>query len=173
MKEAYIKNLALGILFLSMAISSPLQCYAENMALGFDGREWELGYNVENDKEGIQEYVLKGETVNNWSELVTVQAFFGLQEKTTPEQFMDNMIKSLKEICPKLISSVIRKGDKDVMFDWEVKDCLGQDNQYEIDRIISGNRAIWHIHYATKKLPISPDKRNEWQGLLNSAELEK
>ena len=167
-----MKTLALCILFFSMAVSFSMQCYAEDIALKLDNREWELGYNAENNQEGIQEYVLKGETVNNWSELITVQAFFGLQKKTTPEQFMDSMIKRLKEISPNLASRVIRKGDKEVIFDWEVKNTPGQADQYEIDRVISGSEAIWHLHYATKKLPVSSDKRSEWIDLLSASNLQ-
>lgn len=166
-----MKNLVLGILFLGMIVSSPAQSYAENVALNLDGREWELGYSAKNDTQGIQEYVLKGETVNNWSEMVTVQAFFGLQLKTTPEEFMSSMIKQLKESSPNLVWSVISKSGKDIMFDWKVTNCPGEADQYEIDRAISGSEAIWFLHYATKKLPVSSGKRDEWIKLLSASTL--
>jgi len=46
----------------------------------------------------MTEFVPAKETVENWTEMVTVQVFFGL--KTTPEQFMGDMEKRWRAACP-------------------------------------------------------------------------
>ena len=167
-----MKKILTFAMFLGAVMALAMPCCAEEVAFQFDGREWGLGYSDENEFEGIQEYVLLGETVNHWTELVTIQAFFGLQEKTTPAKYMDGMMEQLKKICPNIMVRTVRQGENDVMLEWEVKDCPGQENQYEIDRIISGKKAIWYLHYATKKLPILPERRDKWMILLNAATLE-
>jgi len=166
-----MKKLIIGLAIMAALASLPLSSYAEDLKFDFDGREWAEGYKAGDDEQGIREYVLKGETVNDWTELVTVQAFFGLQEKTTPGDYMANMRKGLKEVCPDPMWNVIRAGKDDITFEWEVKKCPDQDNQYEIDRIISGAKAIWYIHYVTKKVPIPPEKRSKWIKLIESATL--
>ena len=46
----------------------------------------------------MTEFVPAKETVENWTEMVTVQVFFGL--KATPQQFMDDMAKRWRAACP-------------------------------------------------------------------------
>ena len=165
------KRLAMMI-FLYAAMTAAALCGAEEVAFQFDEREWGLGYSDENKFEGIQEYVLLGETVRHWTELVTIQAFFGLQEKTTPAKYMEGMLARLKEVCPHAMVRSVRQGENDAMLEWEIKDCPGNENQYEIDRIMAGKKAIWFLHYATKKVPVPPERREKWMKLLNEAVLE-
>ena len=46
----------------------------------------------------MTEFVPAKETVEKWTEMVTVQVFFGL--KVTPQQFMDDMGKRWRAACP-------------------------------------------------------------------------
>lgn len=160
-----------GLLVVAATMLAGPLCLAEQVALNFDGRKWEIGHSAESKDQGIREYVLKGETVDNWTELVTVQAFFGLQDKATPEEYMEGMMAELKKNCPGAIWDIVRKGDDDIVFIWQVKDSPGQEDQYEVDRIISGKNAMYILHYATKKLPVAPEKRDKWIKLLDSAKL--
>ena len=44
----------------------------ERLDLQFDGRAWSIGYAASNETQGAAtEYVLPGETVHAWTELVT------------------------------------------------------------------------------------------------------
>ena len=42
----------------------------------FDGRGWVVGHQQRNANESLTEYVLPGQTVDNWRELVTSTVFF-------------------------------------------------------------------------------------------------
>jgi tetratricopeptide (TPR) repeat protein len=141
----------------------------EAVQLYFDNRDWEIGHQASDAQQLIVEYVFKGEAVHNWSELVTVQKFSGMQKKTTPEQFMKTAEILLKASSPQIAWNVLSKSDNDIMYEWEITN--SPDNEHEITRIISGKQGIYAVDYATKKIPISPDKRQEWIKLLNSATL--
>ncbi|MEE9157864.1 MAG: hypothetical protein V3U60_05705, partial [Gammaproteobacteria bacterium] len=41
----------------------------------FDDRDWEIGHTAVQGDQMVLEYILSGETVENWSELITVQTF--------------------------------------------------------------------------------------------------
>jgi hypothetical protein len=56
----------------------------------------------------MNEMVPTAETVNNWTEMVTVQIFYNM--KTTPEQFVDKMVSGWKSACPGASSSAIASG---------------------------------------------------------------
>ncbi len=49
--------------------------YDEKIIFDFDGREWVADYANANKEMQLVEYVLKGESVFNWSEMVTIQTF--------------------------------------------------------------------------------------------------
>jgi hypothetical protein len=42
----------------------------------FDGRGWTVGHQQRNGSQSLTEYVLPGQTVENWRELVTSTVFF-------------------------------------------------------------------------------------------------
>jgi len=146
-------------------------CSAENVDLKFDNRQWELAFSDATESQSIQEYVLVGETIDNWTELVTVQIFYGLQTQTTCEQYMEKMMEMLKNVCPTTAATVISKGENEILFSWEIKDCPGQENQFEIDRVLAGKEALYILHYVTKKPIASSGKRDEWVKALSSAKL--
>ena len=56
------------------------------------------GDGLQNPNMLTTEFVPAKETVENWTEMVTVQVFFGL--KATPQQFMDDMVKRWCAACP-------------------------------------------------------------------------
>lgn len=83
--KSYTKksNWRVKIVVLLLAISSICPVYAEDLNPVFDKRQWVLGWSKNNktSKDIFEEYVLRGETVDNWSELVTIQFFNGLNTK--------------------------------------------------------------------------------------------
>ena len=52
---------------------------------------YKVGFSDKKPNMLMTEFVPAKETVENWTEMVTVQVFFGL--KATPQQFMDDMVK--------------------------------------------------------------------------------
>lgn len=154
----------------SVALAS-LACAAEQLALNIDTTKWKLGYSAANNEQGLKEYCLIGESVENWTELVTVQAFFGLQRRQTAGMFMSNMLNTVKKSSPDAMCKVIREAPGDVLFEWEVRNTAGLPDQYEIDRVIAGSNALWVLHYASKKLPVTPETRDTWISALEAARL--
>jgi hypothetical protein len=143
----------------------------ETVDLIFDGRAWKNGYEAHNASQAITEYVLEGETVENWTELVTAHHFMGLQSQVTLKSFMEIMQKDLYRSCPSVRWEVINESPEDLIYFWQLTDCAGQDNQYEIARLILGKTAIHLVRY-THKSPVLDSRRYEiWLALLKNAEL--
>ena len=161
----------MAVIAAGLVMCASARCGAEQVKLVFDDRQWEIAYEVEDQQQGMVEFVVKGEDVNAWTELVTLQAFFGLQETATPDGYMDGMGEGLRNICPDARTNLIRKGANDVVFGWEIAACPGQEAQYEIDRVIAGAKALYVIHYATRKLPVASQTRDKWVALLSAAAL--
>lgn len=64
---------------------------------------------IENLKEGfyIQEFVLKGETQNQWTQKITITGSKGLSlnPKVTPEKFVNFVASGIKGVCPQTFSA--------------------------------------------------------------------
>lgn len=171
MKGQEMKIFLSIVLIFVMLIGMAHSACAEQISIKFDDRDWVLNKEAEDKEQGIRVYNLKGETMDKWTEMVTVQAFFGLQLQATPEDYMNGMIKSLKETCRDSTSDLIRKGNNDVVYEWQMGPCSGQEPQGEIVRVISGDQAMYVIHYASKRSPLDPAKKEEWLKLLDAVTL--
>jgi hypothetical protein len=59
---------------------------------------YKVGFRDKKPDMLMTEFVPAKETVENWTEMVTVQVFFGLP--SAPQQFMDDMVKRWRAACP-------------------------------------------------------------------------
>jgi hypothetical protein len=145
----------------------------------FDNREWAEGWSIQQDPTQrpppgtvYKEYVLKGETVENWSELVTLQFFPGLQDKTSLENFEQLNKTNLLKVCPNANWKTLSSNDNERVWEWSIKNCTGQPDQSEIAKVVKTKEGIHIFHYATKKENISDATREIWLKNLNSIKIE-
>lgn len=165
-----IRNLtALGLLLCSYAVIAN-----ESAKPVFDNREWELGWTIEQEanapKNGqiYEEYVLKGETVQNWSELVTIQFFPDLNKKTTLENFEALNKKELSKTCPSVKWRSLSNTEDERIWEWDVKDCKAAADQSDLTRIVKTDKGVFVFHYGIKKSPMPEDKKKEWEKNLKA-----
>ena len=110
-------------------------------------------------KYSITELVPKGETVNNWSELLTIQNFAAILG--TPEAFLDQLKTSREKLCPGTTTwNVIAKDEHSILYEWQAKPCVRWPDQHEISRIIDGQWNRFRIAYTAKVKEISVEKRD-------------
>lgn len=138
----------------------------------FDKRSWELGWRQDNDESSIEEYVLSGETVDNWSELVTMQILRGMQKATNLDVFEGAMKVKLATICPSIKWDSISQSEASRIWKWTIKDCPGQPDQSELAMVTKTKEAIHLWHYAIKKSPLPKKAETEWMKNLKSIKIE-
>lgn len=140
---------------------------SENNKFSFDGRAWNLDWWNQDTTRPMLEYVLKPETVNNWTEMVTSQFFPGLQSKLSPSQLMAITIEELHKrgFNPKV--NLISQSAQSVLFEWKIENHPSE-NQYELQRIISEPKGLHLLHYASRPV-VNEDKRVAWVKILSKA----
>ena len=143
----------------------------ERAEFPFDGRNWKKGFQNVQKNQLIIEYVLEGETVNDWTELVTQQFFLGLAGDNIPQRLAEKNEEHIRQDCPNVIWETLDHSEHSVLYSWSIENCAGNADQAEVARIIQGPKGIHHLHYATKKMPLSEDVRDRWRRLLNQAEI--
>ena len=155
-----------SVIFVSMcSIVLTLCSYAfsqEYVTPVFDNRSWELGFSQNQGEVIFEEYVLVGESVENWSELVSIQFFPGLQKTTNPDIFEAAMHRDLVLICPSVEWVSIYQSADERIWEWNIVNCQGQPAQSEIARLKVTDKGFHVWHYAIKEAPMSLEKKETW-----------
>lgn len=159
---------ALVFLFPHTSFAEEKPC-EEQIRFSLDDRDWQEAYHKTNDEnEGITEFVLKGENVENWSELIAVQKFNVNQGSL--EEYYDLFMKNLKEaVKPDQVHSRIIKKDKDtLLFEWWI-DKPSSNAQHEWFKIFKTPQSLMILRYVTKKLDKVEKQRPIWEKILEDA----
>jgi hypothetical protein len=64
-----------------------------------------VGFSTQKNNVAMQEMVPSGQTVENWTEMLTVQVFHGM--KVTPQQYEENLAQRWTKACPKASAATI------------------------------------------------------------------
>lgn len=132
-------------------------------------QKWVTGnaYTIEG-KYSITELVPEGETINSWSELITIQNF--ASASGTPAQVLDQLMAIRERLCPGSTQwNIIQKDERSILYEWRAAPCAGYPEQHEIARIIDGNWNRFRIAYTVKLGEIRAEKRNSTIQYLSEA----
>ena len=131
----------------------------------FDGRAWTVGNQQRNARQSLTEYVLPGQTVDNWKELVTSTVF---SQPVPIAPFVERLRASLSQGCPSLVWNGIRQDEKTAVFEWWDAGCGGFEPTYEMDRVTIEKGGLFRLAYAVKvRGPLAADRRKEWLAILD------
>ena len=130
-----------------------------------DGRDWWLGYKADDGALRIMEFVLPGERVESWRELVRFQ-FFGDPTFPSPQAAMDELRTQMKQRCRNTVWNVLRQDEESVLYEWRIWDCPGQPDQHEIARLLRVKEGTHRIAYVAMAKEILPSRRDQWIDLL-------
>ncbi|MGD6900913.1 hypothetical protein [Bacillus infantis] len=143
---------------------------AEKESFIANGKEWELGFT--DSQNGLfKEYVLAGETVDNWSELITVHRFSNPNEvpvQAYAAQFKNSLEQS---VSGDLHFEVLKEDAHNLYYEFQLAKDPAHPDQYETARIQSGGGEIWFLHYAIKTGGIDEGEKEAWQYILSTDDL--
>ena len=128
----------------------------------FDGRAWSQGYAVSTPEMEITEYVLPGEVVEAWTELVTVQRMPGLGNRAQPLELMTVVRKETLKHCRSTTWTVLRQEKDEVLYQWGHQGCRKFDDVFEVAKLYREGSSIVRVAWATKKLPVTEETRATW-----------
>ena len=167
---------ASAVIFFYLIILSSAMAWAvaakDKVEIAFDGRMWQEGNSSEDERQSMVQYVLPGETVNGWSELVTAQIFYAPKEGTTPETFEKSLRANLLRLYPGAEWETLRKSDNDLMYERKVQFKPGFIEQ-ELVRVIVQGGKVYVIHYATHRTPVDMAVRDSWIKILDGVAVEE
>jgi hypothetical protein len=178
-KETCMQNLAkrIGFLCLSIALTRGVAVSAETESLrfGLDPAEffnWVVGHSQSNDTGSILEMVPKGETVDNYTKILTQLSFSKAKAKfPAPEDHMKLLKESMLRKCPNVVWNVIEKIGKDILYEWRIENCSPNPDQHNIVRIFDGKYNRFQLMYMRKTKELPAEERDQWLKVLREAKV--
>jgi hypothetical protein len=158
------------VILLSVLLSSPtFALEAENLLVAMPPG-YKVGFTRHAQKGVITEMVPSAETVENWTEMVTVQIFFGMHDSVSA--FRLRMERMWASSCAGARSAPVSGGIENgyVTVTWRMSCPLNrQTGQPEITlfKAVSGRDSFYVVQKAFKFEP-SPDAAAEWVRYLDT-----
>lgn len=153
----------LCVLLSSACVTTP----REYISYKVPDANWHVGFDKKYPEiYGITEYVRKGETVENWTELITSQSFASPKSsdsRMSPEDKLEELKQIREKHCPGSTDwNIIDKNEKRILYEGKIGPCLGWPNQHEIALLIYGKYNLFRIAYGAKVIELRPEIRAEW-----------
>lgn len=129
-----------------------------------DERDWKQGHATTGANPVTFEYVLPGETVQNWTELVSVQILSGISLNVDVAKFVADVEaqhKSRKPGCAQVRHQILASTPISMLYEQTLVDCAPLRNEYSIRKTIRGLRAMSEVSYA-RTSEFSEAERKKW-----------
>ena len=144
----------------------------EPWGFSFDERKWAVGNSKQVGSEAVTEYVLPGETVTNWTELVTSQ-FIGDMAGFDPEQWLTMFTESMSQKYTTFKWNRHPITDGSVLFDWQHQGGSQWPAQHEVKRVVKLGRTVYILAYVKKTSHLDDSKCQKWISLLKEATIDQ
>jgi len=162
--------LVVGIaLFVAGCVTTPM----EGIVTTADPAKWQVGFQKDFGAGNgyIREFVPKGEKIESWSRLISIEFFEG--EKASAKDFASSFAAKRQAQCPGTTFELIESDEYNAYYAFSFPSCMGQESQSEISRAIQGNDGLHRLSYAVKRRELSPAERAEWLTFLRDAYVAK
>jgi hypothetical protein len=106
-----IRRIAFLVVAASIALGGAAHALEAENLLITKPKSYTVGYQKKSDAQMMSEWVPQGETVEAWTEMVTVQIFFKLRD-VTPATYRKRMEKSWGDACPGSQVMDVKQGDE-------------------------------------------------------------
>lgn len=151
--------------------------YPESVSLPVDQRDrWQWGTNRTDFDEAITESVPKGQSLNNWREIITFQYYSSQRRRFTRFGDMNTISARLKEkewvlnsACPNSSFEILNAGSEDTVYSWRTSGCNGHEAQFEFARFVRTSNGIHRIAYAKKGAGYTDEEKRRWLKIINAA----
>jgi hypothetical protein len=144
------------------------------MPFTFEGGNlaWNVGHEAGNAVLRVVELVRPGETVDNWTELVTVQTFNKAVDVGTVESQVASFQRDLAARCSGATLEAIPEHSTDRLYESNVINCKSGDDEHNLTRIIDGRANRFIVQYAVRRTKtMTPERRAEWIGKLSAVQI--
>lgn len=134
----------------------------------FDDRPWQAVWSKKSPEISTIEYVVAGDSIDDWHELITTQFIANVPDNLTPKDFADRAMAGLRDSGFLPIVTFYQNTPEKVIFEFRIESPAHQ-VQDELQLITKQNNNLYILHYVIKKADMGQENRNKWVALLRQA----
>jgi hypothetical protein len=137
--------------------------------------DWELKpANVQQKGDQLlMEFVKKGERIDNWTELLTMQQFKRARGSASPREFYESAKQMRDKRCPGIEWAIVEEAEGTLLYDWKTTAaCEGQPPQSELVRLIFGRNTAYRVAFTTRAA-LTSEMRTKWIEWLRGLSLSR
>jgi hypothetical protein len=108
-----LRPILLGLIAASLVAATPALALDNENLLLKPPKGFKVGFTNKTEKELITEMVPEAQTVENWTEMVTVQIFYNLRD-VTPLQYRARIEKLWADACPGAVFTKVKDGTENL-----------------------------------------------------------
>jgi len=138
-----------------------------------DERDWNEGHSNQEKNTIILEYVPPGETVQNWSELVSMQIIQNVPLEVSAEKFVAEIAdqhRSRKPGCEIVSQKIVASSQTEVLYEQSLAKCAPFRDEYSIRKAIRGPRSLMEVSYS-KTSALSDLEKRKWEEIVGKTTL--
>lgn len=139
---------------------------------------WKVAHRYDNGKGNfVIEYIPSGETLENWSEMITVQYFSYAFLKSGPSsagQFANKIRLTIEKQYNNVNWKVLDKTPESITVEWKFPHGVGgHPPEYDIMKMVTTDKGLHQISYATRVTKMDPEQRLKWIDFIKGANVVK
>ena len=147
----------------------------EAVVFPFDTERFKLGHQI-TGLEAIREFVPIGQTVRDWTEMITLQTMdrraLGLPPlRTMLEQQHQHLVAQCPGRCGGPIENIIAEEPHSLTYEWRIEGCDGMPDQHEIGKWLESEATTFRIAYVRKVSRLNPEEREDWVQAVAQAKI--
>lgn len=145
-------------------LNNPLQ------NIQFDNRPWKAAWGEKTPEITTVEYIVIGDDINNWKEIITSQ--FMPIKQVSPSELGDSFLSRLKQTGAIYTVNTIENSANQLIFEYKVLKPVNL-QQDEIVKITQGKDGLYILHYAIKGADMDEANRQKWIENIKKSTLKK
>uniref|UniRef100_Q07KS1 Uncharacterized protein n=1 Tax=Rhodopseudomonas palustris (strain BisA53) TaxID=316055 RepID=Q07KS1_RHOP5 len=144
-------------MLLALAVATPALALDNENLLVTVPKGFKVGFTKKSDQQMITEMVPENESVENWTEIVTVQIFYNLRD-VPPAQYRARLEKAGAEACPGASFAKIKDGTEQLypMVSWSQRCPLNKQSgkpEFTWFKVVQGRDSFYVVQKAFKAEP--------------------
>lgn len=151
---------------------------AQSIKYSFDSRKWTLGYKNDAFLGRIRQWVLPGESFQNWTEILTEEAvnipnsFTYSDTKFVLSEYVKHIQDKISNGSSDFTTTILLESHDTIVFEWVHKGSGTLPAQREIRRVMVGrDGTVYHFAYNVKETSFSQTNYDVWKKLILNAQL--
>jgi hypothetical protein len=123
-------------------------------------KDWKVGHTARNNEQQVTEFVLPGQTVHSWTELLSRQIVIAAPGLSL-SRFLEAMRQGFGADCKDMQWRVVKETDNEALYAWSHAGCEKFPPQAERALITKVSKGVCRWAYVTKSPPLSREVESQ------------